>query len=274
MHARRCTFHAASAPSRAIGRRRTLALLSALAVAASAAQGAAETRYDAEVVAEFPHDAQAYTQGLFFKNGFLYESTGIEGRSSLRRVKLETGEIVQKKDLPAEVFGEGVALANGAIVALTWRSGLGFVFDAKTFREKRRFAYAGEGWGLAFDGKRLIMSDGTDELRFLHPKTLKETGRLKVTHKGEPLRHLNELEWIDGEIYANVWLTDYIVRIDPKSGVVAGVVDLKPLRARLEGHDGLDVLNGIAWDADGRRLFVTGKNWPKLFEIRLKPRAR
>jgi glutamine cyclotransferase len=248
------------------------AVFGALIAATSAA---AQTRYDVEVVAAYPHDPGAFTQGLFIKGGALYESTGLEGRSSLRKVRLETGEVLQKVDLPPEVFGEGIAPYQDKIIALTWRSQIGFVFDARTFRRLKRFTYAGEGWGLTSDGKRLIMSDGTDELRFLDPKSLKETGRLKVTHKGEPLRHLNELEWIDGEVFANVWMTNSIVRIDPKSGAVTAVINAKSLSEALGGSVGPDaVLNGIAWDAEQRRLFLTGKTWPKLFEVRLKERTR
>ena len=250
-------------------RRGLLPLLFAILFAAPAA---AQQRYRVEVVASYPHDPAAYTQGLFFMNGFLYESTGLKGKSSLRKVKLETGEVLQKLELAPEIFAEGIAPFDDRIIALTWRSQLGFVFDAKTFKERKRFTYAGEGWGLTTDGKRLIMSDGTDELRFLSPKTLKETGRLRVTHKGKPLEGINELEWVGGEVWANVWLTDYIVRINPNSGDVVGVIDAKALRTVLGAKRGADdVLNGIAWDAERRRILVTGKNWPKVFEIRLTP---
>lgn len=254
-------------------RRRALSTALLLA-AALGAPAAAAVIYDVEIAAEYPHDPEAYTQGLFFKDGVLYESTGIVGRSTLRKTRLETGEILKRVDFPGEVFGEGVAPFGDRIIGLTWRSGKGFVFDARTFKVKRRFSYPGEGWGLTSDGARLIMSDGTDELRFLDPKTLAETGRIKVTRKGRPVRNLNELEWIEGEIFANVWMTDYIVRIDPASGEATGVIDLRPLRAALEGGPpNMEVANGVAWDAEGRRLFVTGKHWPKIFEVRLKPRA-
>lgn len=254
---------------------RLLAILSAiLAAFFFGGRAAAAVIYDVEIVAEYPHDPEAYTQGLFFKDGAIYESTGLTGKSSLRKARLETGEILQRTELPADVFGEGVAPFGDRIFGLTWRSETGFVFDLKTFKTKRRFSYSGEGWGLTSDGKRLIMSDGTDEIRFLKPSTLAETGRIKVTRAGKPLRNINELEWVDGEIYANIWLTDFVVRIDPSTGNVTGVIDLRPLRAALrDGPPNMEVANGIAWDARGRRLFVTGKNWPKLFEIRLKPRA-
>ena len=245
-------------------------LLAFLVAVLFAAPAVAQQRYGVEIVANYPHDPAAFTQGLFFKDGVLYESTGLKGKSSLRKVNLETGEVMQKLELAPEIFAEGIAPFDDKIIALTWRSQTGYVFDSKTFKERKRFTYAGEGWGLTTDGKRLIMSDGTDELRFLSPKTLKETGRLRVRHKGKPLKSLNELEWVGGEVWANVWQTDYIVRINPNSGDVVGVIDAKPLRAALGADPGvIDVLNGIAWDADGRRILVTGKNWPKLFEIRL-----
>ncbi|NWG71858.1 MAG: glutaminyl-peptide cyclotransferase [Parvularculaceae bacterium] len=251
-------------------------LLAALLLVAPAA---AQKRYDVEVVAVYPHDSSAFTQGLFFKDGALFESTGLEGASTLRRVKLETGEVLQKASLPPGVFGEGVAPFGDKILALTWRHGTGFVYDAETFREVSRFTYVGEGWGLTSDGKRLIMSDGTDVLRILDPSSFAQTGRIQVVHKGKPLRNLNELEWIDGEIFANVWMTDYIVRINPETGEVVGVIDAKALRAKLvaefgPAHGPDAVLNGLAWDAEGRRLFVTGKMWPRLFEVRLTERKR
>jgi len=265
-----------------IRRRRGRSLFAALFATAFlstlAATASAQPVYDVEVVAEYPHDPGAYTQGLFFADGFLYESTGINGRSSLRKVKLETGEVVQRTEFPVDVFGEGIAPWKDTIIGLTWIAETGFVFDLKTFAQKRSFAYRGEGWGLTSDGSRLIMSDGTAELRFLDPETLREIGRLQVTHKGRPLTNLNELEWIEGtdgtgEIFANVWLTDMIVRIDEKSGAVIGVIDARLLRARLGAAMGIDdVLNGIAWDAKSNRLFVTGKHWPKLFEVRLRER--
>lgn len=231
------------------------------------------TIYDVEIVKAYPHDAQAFTQGLYYKNGYLYESTGLKGRSTVRKVEIETGKVLQRKDLPETLFGEGVTDWRGEIIGLTWRSQVGFVYDEKSFDTKRRFTYPGEGWGVTTDGDRLIMSDGTSSLRFLNPRTLKETGRIAVTLKGKPLANLNELEWVDGEIYANVWLTDAIVRIDPQSGRVVGVIDLSSLHKAL-GADAqaIDVLNGVAYDAKDKRLFVTGKLWPKLFEIKLVPK--
>lgn len=227
-------------------------------------------KYTVEVVRSYPHDAGAYTEGLFFLNGFLYESTGQEGHSTVRKVQLETGSVLQKHDVPAQYFGEGIVNWKNEIINLTWKHQLGFVYDLETFKPKRQFAYPGEGWALTQNGKHIIMSDGTEFLRFLNPNTLKEVSRLKVTYEGKPLKNLNELEWVDGEIYANVWLTDNIVRINPTTGAVVGLIDLKslgPLSGKSNNTD--DTLNGIAYDAAGKRLFVTGKRWKRLFEIRL-----
>jgi glutamine cyclotransferase len=229
--------------------------------------------YDVEVVHAYPHDTSAFTEGLFYLNGYLYESTGLESHSSIRKVRLDTGAVVQKIDLPVQYFGEGIVNWQGRLISLTWKSQIGFVFDLATLKLEKSFQYDGEGWALTQDGRQLIMSDGTPELRFLNPTTLKETRRLQVTLNGTPLRNVNELEWVQGEIYANVWQSDRIVRIDPHSGAVIGVIDLKGIlgSTRVSSPDG--VLNGIAYDAKADRLFVTGKNWPTLFEIRLKKRA-
>ena len=235
--------------------------------------GAAVPVYDAEVVHSYPHDPGAFTEGLFFLNGFLYESTGLEGHSTIRKVRLETGKVVQQVDIPPQYFGEGIVNWRGQLISLTWKSQTGFVFDLATLKLQRSFSYEGEGWALTQDGKQLIMSDGTAELRFLNPATLRETRRLEVTLNGRPVPNVNELEWVGGEIYANVWHSDSILRIDPHSGNVVGVINLAGLMdasQRIAGPDG--VLNGIAYDAKGERLFVTGKDWPKLFEIRLIPR--
>lgn len=250
-----------------------LAILAAAAMLAGCADEArAAPYYDYEIVNAYPHDPAAFTQGLFYRDGYLYESTGLEGRSSIRKVELQSGKVVQQAELPDDVFGEGIAPLKDEIVGLTWRDGYGYVVDARSFKEARRFDYAGEGWGLASDGRRLIMSDGTAELRFLEPGTLKETGRIRVTHQGKDIANLNELEWIGGEVWANVWQTGYIVRIEPKTGIVAGVIDLRSLHHQLGEGARADVLNGIAYDEKGERLFVTGKLWPTLFEIKLKPR--
>ncbi|MBI1364632.1 MAG: glutaminyl-peptide cyclotransferase [Alphaproteobacteria bacterium] len=246
----------------------------ALAAAFLSHPAVAAPVFDVKIVKSFPHDPGAFTEGLFYARGYLFESTGLNGHSSLRKVDLDTGKVLVRQDIPNEFFGEGIAAWGDEIVGLTWRSQVGFVYDAETFKTKRRFSYKGEGWGLTSDGKRLIMSDGTSSIRFLNPDTLEETGRISVTLDGEPLGEINELEWVDGEIYANVWRTDFIVRIDPKTGVVVGVVDARPLRRALGEEAKLtDVLNGIAYDAKKKRLFVTGKYWPTLFEIELTPRA-
>ena len=221
-----------------------------------------------QVVRTFPHDPQAFTQGLVFVDGVLYEGTGLNGRSGIRKVRLENGEVLQIQKLEERYFGEGIAVVGDTIVQLTWQAGVGFVYDRTTFQRRRTFTYQGEGWGLAYDGSRLIMSDGTPTLRFLDPRTFKETGRLEVKEGPRPVEDLNELEVVKGEIFANVWQTERIARISPKSGEVTGWVDLRGL---LDPRDaaGVDVLNGIAYDTASDRLFVTGKLWPKLFEIRV-----
>ena len=228
--------------------------------------------YSYEVVKTYPHDTHAFTEGLFYLNGFLYESTGLEGQSTIRKVKLETGEVVQKIDVPSQYFGEGIVNWKNRLVSLTWKSEVGFIHDLNTLKVQRRFAYKGEGWALTQDGKRLIMSDGTPDLRFLDPETLKETGRVTVTYDGKPVSQVNELEWVKGRIYANVWHTNMLVMIDPARGDITGVVDLAALMPNSERPPGPDsVLNGIAYDAAHDRLFVTGKNWPRMFEIRILP---
>jgi glutamine cyclotransferase len=232
---------------------------------------AAIPRYGYDIVHTYPHDPSAFTEGLFYLNGFLYESTGLEHHSSIRKVRIETGEVVQRLDIPAQYFGEGIVDWHRHLISLTWKSHVGFVFDLATFKLRRQFQYEGEGWALTRNDKQLIMSDGTSELRFLNPETLKETGRIQVTLEGKPLRDVNELEWVNGEIYANVWQTNWIVRIDPGSGRVVGLVNLSGLLKPSDIVTGqTDVLNGIAYDTKRDRLFVTGKNWPKLFEIRLR----
>ena len=233
----------------------------------------AVTEYTYKVVHAYPHDATAFTEGLFYLDGFLYESTGLEQHSSVRKVELESGEVVQKHDLPPQYFGEGIVNWNGRLDQLTYKSEVGFVYDLGSFAVQKQFEYPGEGWALTTDGKRIIMDDGTPEIRFWDPETLKELGRITVIDNGVPLKNINELEWIKGQIYANVWMTDQIVRIDPSSGKVTAHIDLTGIldpSLRVEGET--DVLNGIAYDAKGDRIFVTGKKWPKLFEVQFVKR--
>jgi len=219
--------------------------------------------YGYEVVHAYPHDPSAFTEGLFYLNGFLYESTGLEQHSSIRKVRLETGEVLQKYEVPPQYFGEGIVNWDDHLISLTWTSHIGFVRDLKTFKPLRQFHYDGEGWGLTQDGLQILMSDGTSEIRFLNPKTLLPTGRIDVTLDGKPVTNLNELEWVKGEIYANVWQTNWILRIDPHDGRVVGAIDLSGLLNAADIVRGqTDVLNGIAYDAKGDRLFVTGKNSP------------
>jgi glutaminyl-peptide cyclotransferase len=229
-------------------------------------------KFGYRVVNVYPHDAEAFTQGLVFHQGVLYESTGQNGRSSLRRVELATGKVLAKRDMDARYFGEGLAGWDQQLVQLTWRAGRAFVYDRDTFAPVKEFTYTGEGWGLASDGTRLILSDGSSTLRFLAPASFQQTGTLGVRDTGVPVRDLNELEVMHGEILANVWHTDRIARIDPATGAVTGWIDLAGLLKPGEVSDSEAVLNGIAWDAEGSRLFVTGKLWPKLFEIAIEPR--
>ncbi|WP_374274792.1 glutaminyl-peptide cyclotransferase [Brevundimonas sp.] len=247
--------------------------------AAPASEGPAPVQ-TYEVVRRYPHDPTAFTQGLIYRDGLLYESTG-QYPSTIRRVRLEDGVVLERRELATVYFGEGLTDWGDRLISLTWRSQTGFVWDIDTLAPITGFTYPGEGWGLTQDGRRLIMSDGTAELRFLDPESLAETGRVTVTDDGRPVVDLNELEWIDpdgsgpapGEVWANVWQTDRIARIDPQSGRVLAWVDLTGLLPPDQRDPLDDVLNGIAWDAEGRRLFVTGKNWPALFEIRIVDQA-
>lgn len=227
--------------------------------------------YGYEVVASYPHDASAFTQGLLLEDGVLYESTGRHGQSSLRKVDLETGEVLKVRNLTGAYFGEGAAIAGGKIIQLTWRSQKGFVYDKHTFELLETFTYPGEGWGLTYDGRSLIMSDGTDVLRYLDPATFKETGKLEVYGENGPVNNLNELEFVEGEIFANIWGSDRIARVDPGTGRVKGWIDLSGILSEKDREGGEDVLNGIAYDPGKKRLFVTGKLWPKLYEIRVVP---
>jgi glutamine cyclotransferase len=227
--------------------------------------------YGYEVVHTFPHDSDAFTQGLIYLGGELLESTGLKGQSSLRRVELATGRVNKLVRVPAEYFAEGMTVLGGKIYQLTWQSHKGFVYDLATFTLEKEFSYAGEGWGLTTDGRSLILSDGTDQIRFLDPATFQVTRTINVRRAAQPVRLLNELEYIRGEIYANIWQSQTVARIDPASGRVLGIIDFYGLLPAADHAANTDVLNGIAYDAATDRLFVTGKNWPKLFEVRLKP---
>ncbi len=222
-----------------------------------------------KVVNVYPHDPSAYTQGLIYRDGFLFESTGLQGRSTLRKVKLETGEIVRRVPVDARYFAEGLTDWNGELIQLTWQSEIAFVYDMATFASRRTLSYGGEGWGLTHDSRALIMSDGTNSLRSLEPSTLREIRRVSVKDGNLPIRELNELEYIGGEIFANVWHSDRIARISPASGRVMRWIDLHGLMASGYRLDAEAVLNGIAYDPARKRLFVTGKLWPKLFEIQI-----
>jgi glutamine cyclotransferase len=226
--------------------------------------------YGYRVIHAYPHDPQAFTQGLVYADGSLYESTGLLGRSELRQVDLATGAVLKRRRLPDAVFGEGLSGWNDRLIQLTWRSHIGFVYERASFRLLKSFRYPTEGWGMTHDDRNLIMSDGSSTLRLLDPQSFEPVGELPVRDGSRPVSKLNELEYVRGEIYANVWLTALIARISPRTGQVTGWVDLGGLLSA-EDSRGADVLNGIAYDPEGDRLFVTGKLWPKLFEIELSP---
>ncbi len=225
--------------------------------------------YSYEIVNTYPHDPEAFCQGLIFEDGVLYESTGRYGRSSLRRVDLESGKVLKKYSLNEKLFGEGIAISGDQIIQLTWRSGVGIVYEKASLEPQSVFRYRGEGWGITTDGQRLLMSDGSATLRGLDSKTFRVLDTLTVRSAGVPVRWLNELEFVEGEIYANVYGSDRIARISPKTGEVLGWIDLAGLLKRRERPSSEAVLNGIAYDPEAKRLFVTGKLWPKLFEIRV-----
>jgi glutamine cyclotransferase len=229
---------------------------------------AATPVYGYTVVRTYPHDPNAFTEGLFLRDGFLYESTGLEGASSIRKIVLETGSVENERSISSQYFGEGIIDWGDKLIQLTWKNQIGFVYGVDDFETRGEFTYAGEGWALTRDDKRIIMSDGTSRLRFLDPETLKETGGITVTDEGRPVDQLNELEWVKGEIYANIWQTDRIVRIDPATGKVKGWIDLTGLLPEAD-RARADVLNGIAYDAKADRLIVTGKLWPRMYEIRV-----
>jgi glutaminyl-peptide cyclotransferase len=256
---------------------------------------AVRTVFGSEIVSEYPHDAEAYTQGLIYLDGFLYESTGITGRSSLRKVRLETGEVIQQRAVNPRDFGEGLTEWRGRLIQLTPRrrgsapiwhlrtffedvrrhfgENVGVTYDMASLEPRSTFQYLGEGWGLTHDDHQLIMGDGSSKLRFLDPETFAELSRLEVSDGDKPVEYLNELEFVDGKIYANVWLQDRIAIIQPGTGQVSGWIDLAELKSRMPPlpiEPLRPIMNGIAYDAMGRRLFVTGKLWPKVFEIRVR----
>ncbi|RYG63791.1 glutaminyl-peptide cyclotransferase [bacterium] len=218
---------------------------------------------------DFPHDTAAFTEGLLWKDGFFYESTGLEGKSNVRKVDPASGLVVQKFDLAPQLFGEGLSYLDGKFFYLTWTSKVGFVFDDK-LKPTAKFSYGNQGWGLTNDGEKLLQSDGTNVLTWRSPKNFASLGQIKVTRNGVPLPKLNELEWIRGYVWANVWETDEIVVIDPKTGKVVAQLDLTGLLKAEDRRGGEDVLNGIAYDAASDRIYVTGKNWPKLFWLRVE----
>jgi glutaminyl-peptide cyclotransferase len=225
------------------------------------------------VVHAYPHDSQAFTQGLVFVDGHLYESTGLNGQSTLREDDLETGHVIREVSVPSQYFAEGLTNWGNSLIQLTWKAHVAFEYDRATFRLQRTFRYPWEGWGLTQDGKHLILSDGTETIHFLNPETFAEVRSIRVTDQGKPVKELNELEYIHGEIYANVWMTDKIARISPETGKVLGWIDLKGLLPEIELRSNDAVLNGIAYDSARHRLFVTGKLWPRLFEIQVVPRG-
>jgi glutamine cyclotransferase len=248
---------------------RKLAFLLCCPLAGTAAEA---PQYGYQIVHVYPHDRNAFTQGLEFRAGFLYEGTGLKGQSTLRKVMLETGQVLQQVKLASEFFGEGITVVNQQIVQLTWQSQVGFVYDQSSFRQLKFFNYAGEGWGLANDGTQIYMSDGSAQIRCWDASSLEEKRRFTVRDNGRAVSFLNELEYVGGEIYANVWQSERIARISPADGKVLGWIDLSGLLTAADRQEQVDVLNGIAYDALGNRLFVTGKLWPKLFEIKIVPK--
>jgi glutaminyl-peptide cyclotransferase len=222
-----------------------------------------------EIRCAHSHDPEAFTQGLCFRDGHLLESTGWWGRSTIRQVRIEDGAVLKRTSLPANVFGEGLVAWEQELISLTWRDGMGFRWAEDTLQEKSRFAWSGEGWGITHNGSALVISDGSPEIRFVHPSTLQELRRIEVSAAGQKLPYLNDLEWAEGALYANVWMKDLLAIIDPRTGLVEAWVDLRGLRRSAHATGYNEVLNGIAYDAERRRFFVTGKYWPHLFEMGL-----
>lgn len=255
------------------------AILTAMGFVAAGALGAASDptpaaesipRFTYEVVAQFPHDPRAFTQGLIFTDETFVESTGLHGESTLRKVDPATGATRQQITVPTAFFAEGMTRLGDRLFQITWQEKTAFVYDYATLQKRAEFEYEGEGWGLTTDGKSLIMSDGTNQLRFLDPTSFSVQRTIRVFFGDKPLRHLNELEYVKGEIYANIWPTNYAARIDPQTGALLGLIDFNGLLADADRKTDTDVLNGIAYDAERDRLYVTGKRWPKLFEVRLR----
>lgn len=233
----------------------------------SAAQKADVAR--ATVVRAHPHDRTAFTEGLLFRQGRMYESTGLEGASEIREVRLSDGRPQRRATVPSRRFGEGLVDWGGDLLSVTWRTGIGYRWDIATLRLKSTFRYAGEGWGMTRNASSVILSDGTATLRFMDPRTFKETRRVSVSYRGKPITLINELEWIDGEVWANIWMTNLIARIDPETGRVRSWVDISAVAALQPRNDPNAIANGIAWDAKGRRIFVTGKNWSSIYEVKV-----
>ncbi|MHC1730055.1 MAG: glutaminyl-peptide cyclotransferase [Syntrophobacteraceae bacterium] len=225
--------------------------------------------YRIKIVKQYPHDPEAFTQGLLFANGFLYESTGLNGMSGIRKVEFQTGRVLKKYDLPSQYFGEGLAIWKNSLIQLTWQSGKGFVYNLDTFAVERVFSYSTQGWGLTTDGESLIMSNGSNNLLFLNPQTFEEERVLTVLDGARPVKQLNELEFIRGEIFANIWRKDIIARISPQTGKVTGWIDMSDLRKEIPVVSNAEALNGIAYDAENDRIFVTGKYWPNVFQIEI-----
>lgn len=244
-------------------------LMRALALLALLGATAAHAEIKWSIVKTLPHDRTAFTQGLFIADGLLYESTGLNGQSQLRAMRLSDGKILRRVSLDSRYFGEGITPWKDRIVSITWRTGVGFVWQRSTFKQLRSFSYTGEGWGITADASRLIMSDGSASLRFLDPETLKQTGSVSVSWQNQPVRNLNELEWVNGSVYANIWYSPLIAKIDPRTGIVADWINLASLVAK-HGGDPDAVLNGIAWDAKTGHFYVTGKNWPTIYVLRLE----
>jgi glutaminyl-peptide cyclotransferase len=254
-----------------VTRRTPAGLLGPLILIALLLPAQTTPRFDYIVVKEHPHNPQSFTQGLEFAGGELYESTGLVGQSGIFRIRLEDGKALEKLPLEQPYFGEGITLLGNRVFQITWQNQTGFIYQRSPLRRLRSFQYTGEGWGLTNDGKQLYMSDGTAQIRVIDPNTMREVRRINVNDAGRPLKNLNELEWWKGELLANVWMTDYVVRISPVDGRVTGWIDFSGL---LKNSSGADVLNGIAWNQKTDRLYVTGKLWPRIFEVKIVPRLR